>query len=110
MLQSFQMTLLENIQVTGTTVSAMGAVKEVKLTESKLRILQACLGEDNKSLFVLSKVCGEVDWEGHTTDNYRRVMQRLVVAIPGSAHKCNVHITLKLVVAVKSLNFWVEDD
>jgi hypothetical protein len=33
-----------------------------------------------------------------------------VVAVPGSAHKCNVHITPKLVVTVKSMNFSGDDD
>ncbi len=54
--QSFQTTMLENIRATGTTVSTTGTIKEAKLTESKLRILQACSGEDDRSLFILSKV------------------------------------------------------
>ncbi len=33
-----------------------------------------------------------------------------MVAVPGSAHKCNVHITPKLVAMVKSLNFLADDD
>jgi hypothetical protein len=99
--QLFQTTMLENIQATGTAVSTMGTIKEAKLTESKLRILQVCSGEDNRSLFILSKVYTKVDWEGHTTDNYSRVMRQLVVAVTSSAHKCNVHITPKLVATVK---------
>ncbi len=59
--QSFQTTMLESIRATGTPVSTTGTVKEAKLTKSKLRILQACSGEDNRSLFVLSKVYAEVD-------------------------------------------------
>jgi hypothetical protein len=73
--QLFQTMMLENIWATGTAVSTTGTIKEVKLTESKLRILQVCLGEDNRSLFFLSKVYVELDWEGHTTDNYSRVMR-----------------------------------
>ncbi len=103
--QSFQMTMLENIRATGTAVSTTGTIKEAKLTESKLRILRGCSGEDDRSLFVLSKVYAKVDQEGHTTHNYSRVMRQLVVAVPGSAHKCNVHITPKLVAMVKLLNF-----
>ncbi len=103
--QSFQMTMLENIWATGTAVSTTGTIKEAKLTKLKLRILRACLGEEDRSLFVLSKVYAEVDWEGHTMDNHSRVMQRLVVAITGSAHKCNVHITPNLIVMVKLRNF-----
>jgi hypothetical protein len=56
-------------------VSASGAMKEAKLTESKIKILRACSGEDDESLFVLPKVYSEVDWEGHTTDNYSWVMR-----------------------------------
>jgi hypothetical protein len=33
-----------------------------------------------------------------------------VVAVPCSAHKCNVHITLKLVAMVKLMNFSGDDD
>jgi hypothetical protein len=51
-----------------------------------------------------------VDQEGHTTDNYSWVMRQLVVAVPGSAHKCNVHITPKLVAMVKLLNFLAGDN
>ncbi len=56
-------------------MSASGAMKEAKLTESKIKILRACSGEDDESLFVLPKVYSEVDWEGHTTDNYSWVMR-----------------------------------
>ncbi len=37
--QSFQTTMLESIQATGTAVSTTRTIKEAKLTESKLRIL-----------------------------------------------------------------------
>jgi hypothetical protein len=84
-------------------------MKEAKLTELKLRILQACSGEDNRSLFVLSKVYAEVDREGHTMDNYSWVMRQLVRAVPGSTHKCNVHITPKLIATVKLMNFSGDD-
>ncbi len=107
--QLFQTTMLEIIRAMGTAVSTSRTIKEAKLTKLKLRILQACSEEDNRSLFILSKVYAKVDWEGHTTDNHSRVMQQLVVAIPGSAHKCNVHITLKLIVTVKSRNFSADD-
>ncbi len=108
--QSFQATMLESIRATGTAVSTTGTIKGAKLTKSKLRILRACSGEDDRSLFILSKVYAEVDREGHTTGNYSRIMRRLVVAVPGSAHKCNVHITPKLVATVKLMNFSGDDD
>ncbi len=44
------------------------------------------------------------------TDNYSRVMQGLVVAVSGCAHKCNVHITPKVVATMKFLNFLADDD
>ncbi len=44
-----------------TAVSTTGTIKEAKLTESKLRILRVCSGEDDRSLFVLLKVYAEVD-------------------------------------------------
>jgi hypothetical protein len=108
--QSFQTTMLESIRAMGTTVSTTGTLKEAKLTKSKLRILQTCSGEDDRSLFVLLKVYAKVDLEGHTRDNYSRVMRQLVVAVPGSAHKCNVHITPKLIAMVKWMNFLGDDD
>jgi hypothetical protein len=108
--QLFHATMLESIQAMGTAVSTTGTIKEAKLTKSKLRILRACSGEDDRSLFVLSKVYAEVDREGHTTENYSQIMLRLVVAVPGSVHKCNVHITPKLVATVKSMNFSGDDD
>ncbi len=108
--QSFQTTMLENIPATGTVVSTTGTIKEAKLTKLKLRILQVCSGEDDRSLFVLSKVYANVDQEGHTTDNYSWVMQQLVVAVPGNTHKCNVYITPKLVATVKLLNFSADDN
>ncbi len=43
-------------------------------------------------------------------NNYSWVMRWLVVAIPGSAYKCNVHITPKLVATVKTFNFLANDD
>jgi hypothetical protein len=108
--QLFQTTMLESIRVTGTAVSTTETIKEAKITKLKLRILRVCSGEDNRSLFVLLKVYAEVDREGHTTDNYSWVMRQLVVAVPGSAHKCNVHITPKLVATVRLLNFLADDD
>jgi hypothetical protein len=108
--QSFQTTMQVSIQAMGTAVSTTGTIKEVKLTKLKLRILQVCSGEDDRSLLVLLKVYAEVDREGHTTDNCSWVMRQLVVAVPGSAHKCNVHITPKLIATVKLLNFLADDD
>jgi hypothetical protein len=37
-------------------------------------------------------------------------MRRLVVVVPGSAYKCNVHITPKLVAMVKTFNFLANDN
>ncbi len=59
--QLFQATMLESIQAMGTEVFTTGTIKEAKLTESKLRILRACSGEEDRSLFVLSKVFAKVD-------------------------------------------------
>ncbi len=43
-------------------------------------------------------------------ENYSRIMRQLVVAVPGSAHKCIVHITPKLVAKFKLMNFSGDDD
>ncbi len=42
--------------------------------------------------------------------NYSQVMRQLVVAVPGIAHKCNVHITPNLIPTVKLRNFLADDD
>ncbi len=34
----------------------------------------------------------------------------MAVTVQGSAHKCNIHITLKIVEVVKTLNFLANDD
>jgi hypothetical protein len=38
------------------------------------------------------------------------VLHCLVVTLPGSPHKCNVHITLKIVLLAKTLNFSANND
>ena len=48
--------------------------------------------------------------EGGTMDTFNCILHRLVVTIPGSPHKCNVHITTKIVSAAKTLNFPANDD
>ena len=78
--------------------------------EAKIRILQACVGQDDGLLFTPSKLYLEVDWEGGMKDTFSCVLCRLVVRVPGSPHKCNVHITVKIVSAAKPLNFSANDD
>jgi hypothetical protein len=38
------------------------------------------------------------------------VLRQQIVSVPGATHKCNVHITPKIVSAVKYLNFLLNDD
>jgi hypothetical protein len=42
--QSFQANMLENIRATLTALGATGGTKESKLSDAKIRILQACSG------------------------------------------------------------------
>ncbi len=58
--ESYRANLHENIRLTGTAVVATGASKDARLTESKLRILRACTGEDDGLPFVPSKFYVEV--------------------------------------------------
>ncbi len=53
--ESYHADLRENIRLTGTAVVATGALKDARLTESKLRILWACTGDDDGLPFVPSK-------------------------------------------------------
>ncbi len=103
--ESYHANLHENIRLTGTVVVATGASKDARLTESKLRILWACTGEDDRLPFVPSKFFVEVEGEGGNKDTIRRILHRMAVTVPGSAHKCNIHVTPKIVKAVKTLNF-----
>jgi hypothetical protein len=102
--------LLDNIRITGAVVGATEATRDARLVEAKLRILQACAGQDDGFSFSPSKLYLKVDREGGTTDTFSRVLCRLVVTVPGSPHKCNVHITAKIVSAAKTLNFSADDD
>ncbi len=52
----------------------------------------------------------EADPEGGTTDTFSRDLCWQVVLVPGATHKCNVHVTPKIVSAVKTLNFLANDD
>jgi len=100
----------ENIRLTGTAVVATGASKDTRLTESKLRILRACTGEDDGLPFIPSKFYLEVEREGGNKDTVGRILRRMAVTVPGSAHKCNIHVTPKIIEAVKTLNFSANDD
>jgi hypothetical protein len=102
--------LLKNIRATGAAVGATGSTRDARLSEAKLRILQACAGQDDSLPFTPSKLYLEVDQEGGTTDTFSCVLCRLVVMVPGSPHKCNVHIPAKIVSAAKTLNFSAYED
>ena len=102
--------LMENFRVTSAAVGAMGTTRDARLSDAKLRILQACAGHDDGGPFVPSKLYLEVDRDGGSTVTFSRVLRRLVVTVPGSAHKCNVHITPKIVLAAKTLNFSANKD
>ena len=102
--------LLENIRVTGAAVGATGTTRDARLSEAELKILQACAGQDDGLPFTPIKLYLEVDREGGTTDTFSCVLCRLVVTVPGSPNKCNVHITAKIVSAAKTLNFSANDD
>jgi hypothetical protein len=102
--------LLENIRVMGAAVGATGTTRDARLSDAKLRILKACTGWDDGLPFVPSKLYLEVDREGGTMDTFSRVLRCLVVMVPGSPHKCNVHITSKIVLVAKTLNFSANND
>jgi hypothetical protein len=102
--------LLENFRATSVAVGATGTTRDARLSDAKLRILQACTGRGDDGPFVPSKLYLKVDQEGGTTETFSRVLRRLVVTVPGSPHKCNVHITPKIVLAAKTLNFSANDD
>jgi hypothetical protein len=86
-------------------------MKEAPLTESKLRILRACTGfKDNASLFSLLQLYVDADLEGGTMDTFNWVLRQRVVLVPGANHKCNMHVTPKILSAVKILNFLASNE
>jgi hypothetical protein len=108
--QSYQTNMLKNIRLTGTAVVATGSSKEACLTKSKLRILQVCLGHNNGLPFIPLKLYIKVEREDGAKDTFGCILRRMVVMVPGSAHKCNIHITPKIVEAAKMLNFLANDN
>jgi len=72
--QSFQANMLENIRATLTALGATGGTKKLKLSDAKIRILQACSGHGDAPLFALSKFYAEIDREGITTETCGRVL------------------------------------
>jgi hypothetical protein len=109
--QESQMALLKKFRATDVAVAATGATKEAHLTDSKLRILRVCYRfEDNAALFSPMQLYLDANREGGTTDMFSWVLHQRVVSVPGATHKCYVHITPKIVAAVKTLNFLANDD
>jgi hypothetical protein len=108
--KSYQNDMRENIRLTGTAVAATGASKDTRLTKSKLRILRACSGHDDVLPFTPLKLYVKVEREGGTKDTFGWILRRMAVTVQGSAHKCNIHITPKIVEAVKMLNFLANND
>jgi hypothetical protein len=102
--------MLVNIQATSTALAVTGGREKSKLSDAKLRILQACLGHGDLPTFVLSKFYAELDKDGITADNCGRFLQHLVVTVHGSANPCNVHIPPKVIAATKTLNFSANDN
>ncbi len=91
-------------------MGATGTAWDAWLSDAKFRILQACAGRDDGLSFVPSKLYLKVNWEGGTMHTFSQVLRRLVVMVPGSPHKCNVHIASKIVLVAKTLNFSANND
>jgi hypothetical protein len=105
------MALLKNIQATGIAVVATGTTKEAHLMDSKLRILHVCSGfKEDAALFSPLQLYLDADREGAMRDTFSWVLRPQVLSVPGSTHKCNVHITPKIMAAVKTLNFLANND
>jgi hypothetical protein len=108
--QRFQTNMLANIRATSMALAGTAGAKEKKLSDSKLRILQACSGHGNLPSFELSKFYAELDRNGITSDNCGMVLRWLVISASGRALQCNVHISPKVIATAKTLNFSINDD
>jgi hypothetical protein len=105
------MALLETFQATSIAMAATGTTKKGRIMDSKLMILCVCSWfEDNAALFSPLQLYLEADREEGTTDTFSWVLCQQAVSVPVATYKCNVHITLKIVSAVKTLNFLANDD
>jgi hypothetical protein len=108
--QSLQANMMANIQATSTALAATSPAKDSKLSDTKLRVLQACSGHGDSAQFVLSKFYADLNINGLTSDNCSKGLRRFVISVPGSTHRVNVHISPKVIAAAKTLNFSHNDD
>ncbi len=60
--------------------------------------------------FTRSKLYVKVEREGGAKNTFSWILRRTAVTVQGSAHKCNIHITPKIVEVVKTLNFLANND
>ncbi len=66
--------LLENIRVMGAALGATGTTQDARLSDTKLRILQACAGRNEGPPFVPSRLYLKVNQEGETMDTFSCVL------------------------------------
>ena len=93
--------------LTSTNASAIGATGALvsKLSTTRRTVLTACAGHDDNEDFVLPPLYTELEATSFTADAIHMTLRRLCIRVPGSQHKCNVHVTKKMVLTVRNGNY-----
>jgi hypothetical protein len=95
---------------TAQALAAKAGDKDSKLTAMKKRILQACSGQADSSLFVPPQVYQEMEIEGSSTEAVGRILRSLLQPRTRSIHNPNVYVTPQLLQTVKSMAFSANND
>jgi hypothetical protein len=95
---------------TAQALAAKAGDKDSKLTAMKKRILQACSGQVDSSLFVPPQVYQEMETEGSSSEAVGRILRSLLQPRTRSIHHPNVYVTPQLLQTVKSMSFAANND
>jgi hypothetical protein len=95
---------------TAQALAAKAGDKDSKLTAMKKRILQACSGQADSSLFVPPQVYQEMETEGCSSEAVVRILRSLLQLRTRSIHNPDVYVTSQLLQTVKSMAFSANND
>ena len=95
---------------TAQALASKAGDKDSKLTAMKKRILQACSGQADSSLFVPPQVYQEMETEGSSSEAVGRILRSLLQPRTCSIHNPNVYVTPQLLQTVKSMSFSANND
>ena len=92
------------LQANRTAVTATGSLAS-KLSVTRLEVLEACAGhDDDEGPFTPPPIYAELNAAGWAKDAVYTALRRSCVEVKNSRHRCNVHVTPKMVATFKSGN------